>query len=128
MTETTHENHSNEETVTDQGGRQRPSYDDVNMPVVIMVGIISMVLTFVTIWFVEGVYYQWSNNLITERQYKANSIQTQTINDQKQALMEGDESKGIVGFDSVKGDVIARYQNNQPATADDSEGSNEQEN
>ena len=38
----THDDPSNEST----DERQRPSYDDVNVPVVVLVGVVSMVLTF----------------------------------------------------------------------------------
>ena len=121
MTDTTHENHSTDETATDGGGRQRPSYDDVNIPVVILVGVISMVLTFVTIWFVEGLYYQWNNSMISSVQYKTNSLADQTINEQKE-LLNGDETRKITSFESVKADVLARYKNSEAAAADDHSG------
>lgn len=120
------EEHRNEnphtETSDEHGGsheRPRPSYDDVNVPVVFLVGIISMVLTFVTIWFVEGIYYKWSNDLIQSRTYGIeNTIQSEMIANQKKVL-DGDEDKGITSVASVLDEVVTLYHN---ADADDHDG------
>lgn len=124
--ETTNENHDNADS---HGGRQRPSYDDVNTPVVILIGVISMVVTFLTIWFVEGIYYQWQNKLVTERNYDvSNPIQADIINGQK-AILEGDDEKGIVALDSVVGDIVSRYKNDHGSGADtDQDHSDEEHN
>ncbi|HMO13054.1 MAG TPA: hypothetical protein PKD64_08635 [Pirellulaceae bacterium] len=44
-----------------QDGSVRPSYDDVNVSVLILVGVIASILTFVTIAFVQGLYYRWAS-------------------------------------------------------------------
>lgn len=123
MTTTKSENQNrpdsqSETTGEDHAERQRPSYDDVNVPVVILVGIVSMVLTFVTIWFVEGIYYQWKDGVVTTQNYEVeNTIQKTTINQQKSQL-EGVTEEGIVPFDSVIEIVVSEYDNSQPTTAD----------
>ena len=46
--------------ITDtHGERTKPRYDDVNVPVVFLIGIISAIVTFLTIMFVQGLYYHW---------------------------------------------------------------------
>ena len=97
------------DTTDSHGGRERPSYDDVNVPVVFLVGVISMILTFVTIWFVEGIFYQWKNGLVTERTYDVvNTIQTTQIENQKKVLT-GDEEKGITSVDSAIDGIVDKY-------------------
>lgn len=117
MTTTTadHENRSD----AHDNAPQRPSYDDVNVPVVFLVGVISMILTFVTIWFVEGVFYQWKNTVVNEVSYeKINTIQTQAIDDQK-AKLAGDAEKGITSFDSVIDGVVGKYKNSNGSESHD---------
>lgn len=119
-TDQEHENRSDSHAEDDShGGHQRPSYDDVNVPVVVLVGVISMILTFVTIWFVEGVFYQWKNGLVLERSYDVdNTIQTETIAGQT-AKLDGVEEENITSLESVIDDVVKQYQNDH---ASDEEG------
>ena len=60
MAETTH--------TSDEKAQERPSYDDINTPVVIMWGFISAVLTLVTILTMSGVYNVWSASAINKRE------------------------------------------------------------
>ena len=122
-TEAQPENRS-EAAATGHGGHKRPSYDDVNVPVVFLVGLISMILTFLTIWFVEGVFYRWQNGLVQERSYDVvNPIQAGVIEGQK-AVLAGDEERNISSFEAVIDDVVARYRNDSetPAADDDNAG------
>ncbi len=126
MTTTTadheYENRS-EAAAHSDGGRQRPSYDDVNVPVVFLVGVISMILTFVTIWFVEGIYYQWKNGLVEQVNYEvSNTLQQQTLDRQK-SLLDGDADKGITSLESVLDDVVGRYQHQGAAAHPSGTGS-----
>ena len=110
-----HDNQNRSDSQADatdsHGARERPSYDDVNVPVVFMVGVISMILTFVTIWFVEGIFYQWKNGLVTERSYDVvNSVQSTEIENQKKVLT-GDEEKGITPVDSAIDSIVDKYKN-----------------
>ena len=49
-------------------GRTAPSYDDVNTPVVWLVAIISVLATFLTIAFVQGMYYHWESAYLKKRE------------------------------------------------------------
>ena len=53
---------------SDEKAQERPSYDDINTPVVIMWGFISAVLTLVTILTMSGVYNVWSASAIKKRE------------------------------------------------------------
>ena len=53
---------------SDEKAQERPSYDDINTPVVVMWGFISAVLTLVTILTMSGVYNVWSASAIKKRE------------------------------------------------------------
>lgn len=87
----------------------RPAYDDINVPVVVLIGVISTVITLVTIWFVEGIYHRWNNSVVQAVNYDvANFAQTEIVNQQKH-LLEGDPAKGIASLESVIPEIVERY-------------------
>jgi hypothetical protein len=87
----------------------RPRYDDVNTPVIVLIGVISAVVTLVTIWAIEGLYYQWRSEMVRERNYDVtNPRQVDLINAQKAKLL-GDPGQQIEPLDAVIPDVIDRY-------------------
>ena len=100
-------------------GRVRPSYDDINVPVILLIGVISAIITLLTIWLVEGLYYRWNNQLVRERTYGiVNSRQVDEINSQKEQL-NGVPDLGYESLDSVVPDVLTRFDNgsgSQPET------------
>lgn len=44
-----------------------PRYDDINTPVVLLVGAISAIVTLITIFLVQGLCYHWQNDYLTRR-------------------------------------------------------------
>ena len=50
-----------ENTTDGESPYEPPSYDDVNTPVVVLVGAISALVTLLTIMFVQGLCYHWQN-------------------------------------------------------------------
>jgi hypothetical protein len=88
----------------------RPSYDDINTPVIVLIGVISAVVTLLTIWAVEGLYYHWHNGLVRELTYeRANPLQADVIAAQRDLLVIGDEERQYKPLDSVVPEVIERY-------------------
>ena len=81
--------HQNENT--DDHHEERPRYDDVNIPVVVMTGFITVVLTILTIAFVHGVYNHWKSSLVDELQYSA-------VDTRRQAIIDGQNEK-LAGVD-----------------------------
>ena len=120
----THDDPSNEDT----NERQRPSYDDVNVPVVVLVGIVSMVLTFVTIWFVEGVYYQWKNGLVTtERPTEVEYTIQKEVIDKQRAQLDGVAAMKITPFNTVIDTVVAEFNNQEASDPNESADDAKQE-
>ncbi len=95
---------------------ERPSYDDINVPVVLLVGVISAILTFITIWFVEGIYYHWNRGLVRQRILEVTNSRQDEMLQQQRAVLDGDEERGITSVDSAIPAVVARF----GATANDS--------
>ena len=91
-------------------GHERPSYDDINTPVIVLVGVISALVTFLTIAFVEGLSYHWKNRLVMESDRVVNTRQVKIIDDQK-AKLAGDPQTGVLSLEEVLDEVIAKYNN-----------------
>ena len=86
-----------------------PSYDDINTPVILMVGVISVVVTICTIFFVQGLYYQWANSYIRERSFDfVNEPVREIVEGQKQ-MLEGDSEKGIKPVSETMNEVIKEF-------------------
>lgn len=79
-----------------------PSYDDINTPVVVMIGVISAVLTLLAMMFVQGLYYHW------EDRFRSTPVMTSTekqeIDKQKKAL-----SAGVITIDEAIGRVVSDF-------------------
>ncbi len=104
------EAHENAVAQADEHAHEtHPRYDDVNVSVVVMVGVISVIVTMMTIWFVQGLTYQWENSYIRERSWEyANTPAKQVIEDQKK-LLAGDPEAGIIPIDEAIRKVVATY-------------------
>ena len=71
-----------------------PSYDDINTPVVVMVGVISALLTLLSMMFFEGLYYHWEERFqITPDIVKSSAAEQ--IENQKQILKGNGSVKPI---------------------------------
>ena len=86
-----------------------PSYDDINTPVILMVGFISVIVTICTIFFVQGLYYQWANSYLRERSYEYVNEPVREIVEGQKALLEGDSEKGILPVEETMKKVISDF-------------------
>lgn len=81
MTATATENTTSENTESN-----KPSYDDLNIPVIVLIGAISAVVTYVMICFLQGLFYFWDDAIETKRQnYETSPYQAQ-FDDQLEGL------------------------------------------
>ena len=97
MTEATHDSH----------GHEAPSYDDINTPVIVLVGAISALVTLITIMFVQGLCYHWQNSYLKKRSAAPENMPA-VVNVQKQKeLLTG--VNGLVSIEDAKQKVIATY-------------------
>ena len=104
MTTATAESQTNEQ---DRIEAERPSYDDVNIPVLVLVGIISAILTFVIIAFVQGMCYHWQNAKIRSRSTETVNLPSLQVIEQQKSTLEGGD--GIVPIDDAMQQVIEQF-------------------
>ena len=96
--DTMHEGHAEHEV---------PSYDDINTPVIVLVGIISAIVTLLTIMFVQGMYYHWQNSYLKIRSNESVSMPaSQTVLEQKARLEGGD---GVASIEKAMQAVVSKY-------------------
>ena len=86
-------------------GRELPSYEDLNTPVIVLVGAISAIVTLLTIMFVQGLYYHWKNSYLQKRSEQMGVMPAVVqINDQKATLKSCD-----VPIEDAMKKVVANY-------------------
>lgn len=92
---------------SDEKPQARPSYDDINTPVVIMWGFISAVLTLVTILTLSGVYNVWSAQVVKKRQDQfVNQPAREQVVEQRKTLQGVD---GSIAIDEAMKKVVSQY-------------------
>ena len=64
----------------------KPHYDDVNVPSVVTLGVISGLVTYIIIVFVQGLYYQWDASQIEIKEYGKPIAAAKAIELQKKSL------------------------------------------
>lgn len=106
----------NQSTSSEPAGetRNRPSYDDVNTPVIVLVGFISAIATLLTIWAVEGLYYHWERDVQTRNMNIENYRLIDEINAQKDQL-KGVPEMEYVSLESVVPTILEKYRPQPPA-------------
>ena len=84
---------------------EAPSYDDVNTPVIVLVGAISALVTLLTIMFVQGLCYHWQNSFLIG---KASGVEAMPavvqIEEQKEELV-----KAPVPISLAMEEVVSKY-------------------
>lgn len=107
MTSATAEHETHDESPLEGTVSNKPSYDDVNTPVIILVGLISAVATLLTIFFVQGLCYHWQKNFENRRAEEFKMVsQTEQIDSQKSMLNGGD---GLVSIEDAMKKVVDQY-------------------
>lgn len=103
MTDTTHHSAAVDSEVTD-----RPSYDDINTTAIFMVGIISAIVTILSVAVVQGMAYHWER---AETQVNNARYSGQLVKPIIEAQLK-DLEGGLPGTKSIQEgmqEVIARY-------------------
>ena len=86
-------------------GHGKPSYDDINTPVVVLVGILSTIVTIAIIAAVQGLCYQWESSELREKSVVSWPA-AQQVAEQK-AMLEGGED--TIAIEEAMEKVIAEY-------------------
>lgn len=99
------------------GGRPRPVYDDVNVPVLIMIGIVSAIVTFLIVAGVQGLAYRMESRFeqFNNRNYTAGAKAIRDIIESQRSLLQGGESGAKIPIGTAMEQTVARYSATQPA-------------
>lgn len=96
-----------ESATSTETGHEVPSYDDINTPVILLVGAISALVTLITIMFVQGLCYHWQNNFVERRSQDVENLPAVVQINQQKAALAGDGK--TVSIDDAMANVVAKY-------------------
>ena len=86
---------------------EAPSYDDVNTPVIVLVGAISALVTLLTIMFVQGLCYHWQNSFLIRNAAGVEAMPSAVqIQEQKEDLF-----KAPVPINLAMEEIVSKYGN-----------------
>lgn len=85
-----------------------PEYDDINTSAIVLSGVISAIVTLITIFFVQGVAYQWQNSVLRQRDQEGPTSlpAVEQIEAQKNLLVGGE---GVTSIDEAMKKVAQQY-------------------
>jgi hypothetical protein len=63
-----------------------PRYDDVNVPFIVVLGISSAIITYVSIVFVQGLYYHWNHEQMKIKEFSRPIAAAEVIKQQRESL------------------------------------------
>jgi len=106
-TETVDHDHQ-DDAVHDSGHGDKPSYDDLNTPVILLVGVISAIVTFLTIAFVQGLCYKWQGSFIRDRITDYPNTPVNELIEGQKKMLTGD-LPGTISIEDSMNKVIAEY-------------------
>lgn len=109
----------------------RPQYDDVNTGIILMVGLISAIVTFLAIGFVQGLAYRWEAYFEQQRTQVVNQKVKAEVEAQRAILSstngaDGQPVSGRVSIEDAKKAVLEKFKqaSDSSKTSNSSESSN----
>ncbi len=103
---------------TAQDGRAKPSYDDINVPILVMVGLVSAIVTFLIIAAVQGLAYRMEDSF-----QRASNIDVRGAEEVRKMiagqkdLLAGGERGAKVPIDQAMDRMVERYSVGRATTA-----------
>lgn len=85
--------------------RQKPSYDDINTPAIVMVAMISAVITYAIVVLVQGMTYHMEFNMIKERSYGQQHLASVKAIDEQKANLQAND-KGRISIEEAMQDTL----------------------
>lgn len=102
-----HDSHSHAHAA--DADHSKPSYDDINTPLIVMVGIISAIVTYLSVVVVQALTYQMDMNMIRERSHGAQYVKSiEAINNQK-AKLDGDAESQRPSIEQAMTETVAQF-------------------
>ena len=79
------------------------------LPVILLVAGISTILVLVTIFFVQGLCYQWQNSYVRERSTDYVNMPVKQIIEDQKAMLNGDPEKGVTPIAETMKQIVEEY-------------------
>lgn len=92
-----------------EAGHAKPRYDDINTPLIIMVGIISAILTYLSVVVVQGMTYQMDMNLIRQRSYGMQFEKSAQAIEAQKEMLHPDPARQRPGIDQAMSETVAQF-------------------
>lgn len=86
---------------------ERPSYDDVNTPVIVVIGAISAIVTLVTVMFVQGLCYHLQNSYAKQRAQQVEHLPAREIVEAQKKVLDG--GNGVTAISEAMTKVVSTY-------------------
>jgi len=109
----------------------RPQYDDINTGTIVLVGLISAIVTFLIIGFVQGLAYRWQAHFEQQRIEAVNQKVRAEVEAQRSILAtvtnkDGETIPGRITIEEAKKQVLEKFKQSSeaPKTSNSTESSN----
>jgi hypothetical protein len=98
----------------------RPQYDDINTGTIVLVGLISAILTFLIIGFVQGLAYRWQSHFEQQRIEAVNQKVKAEVEAQRGILAnvtdkDGQSIPGRITIEEAKKQVLEKFKQSSEA-------------
>ena len=105
---TQHASHSGDHALED-AGHPKPSYDDINTSLIVMVGIISAIVTYLSVVVVQALTYQMDMNLIRQRSYGMQYVKSAEAIYAQQEKLQGDPATHKLPIEQAMAETVAHF-------------------
>ena len=95
--------------MSDHDNHETPSYDDINTTAIFLSGVIASIVTLLTIFFVQGVAYQWKNAATLDRSAKPTDMAAYQEIVKQKSLLAGDKANGVLDIQTATKKAIAKF-------------------
>ena len=100
---------SNNPAAQPDAGPAKPSYDDINTSLIVMVGIISAIVTYLSVVVVQALTYQMDMNMIRQRSYGMQYLKSAEALGVQKAKLLADPAVHRVSIEQAMADTVSQF-------------------
>ena len=100
--------------VATDAGDAKPSYDDINTSLIIMVGIISAIVTYLSVVVVQALTYQMDMNMIRERSHEMQFVKSVEAINAQQAKLIADPASNRLSIEQAMTETVSEFASKNP--------------
>ena len=92
----------------------KPSYDDINTSLIAMVGIISGIVTYISVVVVQGLTYQMDMNMIRQRSHGTQFVESIEAIDAQREMLLANPTTNRPSIDEAMAETVAKFNTKNP--------------